>query len=123
MTIPALPTNDGRSIPAVGFGTYPWGGEDSRDTTLTAIDAGYRLLDTALRYENEAGVGQAVRDCGLPREELLVTTKLAGRHHGHDEAIAGFHESLTNLGLDHVDLYLIHWPLPKQDKYVDSCGR
>jgi diketogulonate reductase-like aldo/keto reductase len=120
MSIPSLTMLDGREVPAVGFGTYPHAGDDSRTTAISALEAGYRLLDTALRYENEQGVGRAVREYDLPRAEILVTTKLAGRHHGHDETIKGFHESLTNLGLDYVDLYLIHWPLPRLDKYVDS---
>jgi diketogulonate reductase-like aldo/keto reductase len=120
MTIPSLAMADGRAIPAVGFGTYPHAGDDSRTTTISALDAGYRLLDTALRYENEQGVGRAVREYDLPREEILVATKLAGRHHGYDETLKGFQESLANLGLDHVDLYLVHWPLPRLDKYVDS---
>ncbi|MFC5951837.1 aldo/keto reductase [Pseudonocardia lutea] len=120
MTIPSLAMADGRAIPAVGFGTYPHAGDDSRTTTISALDAGYRLLDTALRYGNEQGVGRAVREYDLPREEILVATKLAGRHHGYDETLKGFQESLANLGLDHVDLYLVHWPLPRLDKYVDS---
>lgn len=120
MTIPSLTMLDGREVPAVGFGTYPHAGDDSRTTAISALDAGYRLLDTALRYENEQGVGRAVREYDLPREEILVATKLAGRHHGYDETLKGFQESLDNLGLDHVDLYLIHWPLPRLDKYVDS---
>jgi 2,5-diketo-D-gluconate reductase A len=120
VSIPTVPLNDGHAIPAIGFGTFPWGGDDSRTTTISALDAGYRLLDTALRYENEQSVGQAVREYDLPRSEILVCTKLAGRHHGYDETIKGFHESLTNLGLDYVDIYLIHWPLPRLDKYVDS---
>jgi 2,5-diketo-D-gluconate reductase A len=120
VNIPTLPLNDGHAVPAIGFGTFPWGGDDSRTTTTSALDAGYRLLDTAFRYENEQSVGQAVREYDLPRSEILVCTKLAGRHHGYDETIKGFHESLTNLGLDYVDVYLIHWPLPRLDKYVDS---
>jgi 2,5-diketo-D-gluconate reductase A len=120
VSIPTVPLNDGHAIPAIGYGTFPWSGGDSFDTTIAALDAGYRLLDTALRYENEEGVGRAVREYDLPREEIIVCTKLAGRHHGYDETIKGFHESLTNLGLDHVDIYLIHWPLPRLDRYVDS---
>ena len=120
MTIPSLTMLDGREVPAVGFGTYPHAGDDSRTTAISALDAGYRLLDTALRYENEQGVGRAVREYDLPREDILVATKLAGRHHGYDETLKGFQESLDNLGLDYVDLYLIHWPLPRLDKYVDS---
>ncbi|GAA2858275.1 aldo/keto reductase [Pseudonocardia halophobica] len=120
MTIPSLTMLDGREVPAVGFGTYPHAGDDSRTTASSALDAGYRLLDTALRYENEQGVGRAVREYDLPREEILVATKLAGRHHGYEETLKGFQESLDNLGLDYVDLYLVHWPLPRLDKYVDS---
>ncbi|MCE3553951.1 aldo/keto reductase [Pseudonocardia sp. RS11V-5] len=120
MTIPSLTLLDGREVPAVGFGTYPHTGDDSRTTAISALDAGYRLLDTALRYENEQGVGRAVREYDLPREEILVATKLAGRHHGYDETLKGFQESLDNLGLDYVDLYLVHWPLPRLGKYVDS---
>jgi diketogulonate reductase-like aldo/keto reductase len=120
MSIPSLTMLDGREVPAVGFGTFPHAGDDSRTTAIAALDAGYRLLDTALRYENEQGVGRAVREYDLPREEILVATKLAGRHHGYDETVKGFGESLTNLGLDYVDLYLIHWPLPRLDRYVDS---
>ncbi|MEU7818911.1 aldo/keto reductase [Pseudonocardia sp. NPDC049154] len=120
MTVPSLTMLDGREVPAVGFGTYPHAGDDSRTTAISALDAGYRLLDTALRYENEQGVGRAVREYDLPREDILVATKLAGRHHGYDETLKGFQESLDNLGLDYVDLYLIHWPLPRLDKYVDS---
>jgi 2,5-diketo-D-gluconate reductase A len=120
VSIPTVPLNDGHAIPAIGYGTFPWRGGDSFETTTAALDAGYRLLDTALRYENEEGVGRAVRAYDLPREEIVVCTKLAGRHHGYDETIKGFHESLANLGLDHVDIYLIHWPLPRLGKYVDS---
>jgi 2,5-diketo-D-gluconate reductase A len=120
VSIPTVPLNDGHAIPAIGYGTFPWSGGDSFDTTTAALDAGYRLLDTALRYENEEGVGRAVREYDLPREEIVLCTKLAGRHHGYDETIKGFHESLANLGLDYVDIYLIHWPLPRLDKFVDS---
>jgi 2,5-diketo-D-gluconate reductase A len=108
--------NDGRQIPVIGFGTYRVGHAE----TAGAIAAGYRLLDTALNYGNEAEVGRAVRESGVPRGELFVTTKLPGRHHGFAEAKASLAESLDNLGLDYVDLYLIHWPLPRQDRYLDS---
>jgi diketogulonate reductase-like aldo/keto reductase len=119
-SVPTRTLDDGRKLPAVGFGTYPHGGDDSVLTTAHALEAGYRLLDTALRYENEAPVGRAVAKSGIPREEIVLSTKLAGRHHGYDETIAGFHESLANLDQPYVDLYLIHWPLPGVDKYVDS---
>jgi 2,5-diketo-D-gluconate reductase A len=111
---------DGHSLPAIGFGTYPHHGDDSRITTGTALAAGYRLLDTALSYGNEAAVGAAVVESGLDRDEILVTTKVPGRHHGYDETIGALRESLGNLGLDRVELYLIHWPLPRIDRYVDT---
>lgn len=120
MTIPTHALNDGNSLPAIGFGTYQLTGREGADAVLTAIEAGYRLLDTALNYENEAEVGEAMRRSGLPREELLVTTKLPGRFHGFDETLAGFEESRANLELDYVDLFLIHWPLPRVGKYLDS---
>jgi diketogulonate reductase-like aldo/keto reductase len=85
-----------------------------------ALDAGYRLLDTALNYGNEAEVGRAVAGSGLLREDVLVTTKLPGRYHGYDTTFTALRESLANLRLDYVDLYLIHWPLPRLDRYVDS---
>ena len=119
MTIPAYALNDGHRIPAIGLGTYNLTGDEGVASIRAAIDSGYTLLDTALNYKNEREVGQAVRDSGR-RDELFVTTKLPGRHHGHAEAIASLEESLGNLGLDHVDLYLIHWPLPKQDRFVET---
>ena len=112
--------NDGHPLPAIGFGTYPHGGGDSRAACASALDAGYRLLDTALSYGNEAEVGAAVRGSGLDRNDVLVTTKVPGRHHGYDETIGALHESLTHLGLDRVELFLIHWPLPRLERYVDS---
>jgi diketogulonate reductase-like aldo/keto reductase len=85
-----------------------------------AIRLGYRLIDTAASYENEIGVGRAVRAAGVPREELVVTTKLRGADHGYDAALAGFEQSATRLGVDRVDLYLIHWPLPTIGRYVET---
>lgn len=112
--------NDGHTLPAIGLGTYPHGRDDSRASTESALAAGYRLLDTALSYGNEAEVGAAVRASGLPRDEILVTTKVPGRHHGHDEAITSVRESLAALGMERVELVLIHWPLPRLDRYVDT---
>jgi 2,5-diketo-D-gluconate reductase A len=124
MTIPtATPTvklNDGSMIPALGLGSYGLRGEEGTASVVSAIHSGYRLIDTALNYENEPEVGEAVRGSGLAREELFVTTKLPGRHHGFDQTLASFEESRANLGLDYVDLYLIHWPLPRVDKYLES---
>jgi 2,5-diketo-D-gluconate reductase A len=118
--IPSYPMNDGRTIPALGLGTYQLRGEEGIGAIVSALHTGYRLLDTALNYGNEREVGEAIRRSGIPRDEILVTTKLPGRHHGFESALASFEESLANLGLDYVDLYLIHWPLPRIDKYVDT---
>ncbi|MEO9014048.1 MAG: aldo/keto reductase [Terrimesophilobacter sp.] len=118
--IPTYPMNDGRTIPAIGFGTYNLHGEDGIAAVVSALQAGYRLLDTALNYGNEVEVGEAIRRSGISREEIMVTTKLPGRHHGFDETLASFEESRGNLGLEYVDLYLIHWPIPRVDKYVDT---
>lgn len=120
MTIPSVTLNDGKALPAIGFGTYTLTGEDGADAVLSAIHAGYRLIDTALNYENEGAVGEAVRRSGLPREHLRITTKLPGRFHGYEETLTGFEESRANLGVDYVDLFLIHWPLPRLGKYLDS---
>ncbi len=118
--IPMKTLNDGNQLPALGFGTYKLNGEDGIRSIVSALEAGYRLLDTALNYENEKEVGEAIRRSGIPREEIFVTTKLPGRHHGFDETLLSFEESRMNLGLDYVDLYLIHWPLPRIDKYVET---
>jgi 2,5-diketo-D-gluconate reductase A len=118
--IPTYPMNDGRTIPAIGFGTYNLRGEDGIASIVSALQAGYRLLDTALNYNNEVEVGEAIRRSGINRDEIMVTTKLPGRHHGFDETLASLEESRGHLGLDYVDLYLIHWPLPRIGKYVDT---
>jgi 2,5-diketo-D-gluconate reductase A len=121
MTIsPELPLNDGHRIPHIGFGTYPLSDDEATVAVEQAIAVGYRLIDTASGYHNEAGVGRAIRSCGLPRGELFVTTKLRGADHGYDAALRGFDGSAKRLGLDYVDLYLIHWPLPRKDLYVDT---
>lgn len=105
--------NNGLTIPAVGFGTYQsQDGEEVYQAVLAALKAGYRHIDTAAFYENEASIGQAIKDSGLPREELFITTKLWNDAHGYEEAKAAFAASLEKLGLDYVDLYLIHWPNP-----------
>ena len=120
MTTPTYELNDGRTIPAIGFGTYPLRGTDAVAAVLSAIEVGYRLIDTAVNYENEASVGEALRQCGVPRDELFVTSKLPGRHHSYDEAIGSVEGSLDRLGLDHLDLHLIHWPNPSVGLYVDE---
>ncbi len=118
--VPTYTLNDGTSLPAVGFGTYPLKGEEAVTAILGALDCGYRLLDTAVNYGNEEEVGEAIRRSGLPREEITVTSKLPGRHHGYDEAIASVHASLERLGLDHLDLHLIHWPNPSLGRYAEA---
>nr|WP_286169583.1 aldo/keto reductase [Actinospica acidiphila] len=102
------------------MGTWPMDDAEAERAVTTALEAGYRLIDTAANYRNETGVGRAVAGAGVPREEIVVTTKLPGRHHGYEETLASFEESRARLGLEYVDLYLIHWPLPRVDRYVDS---
>jgi 2,5-diketo-D-gluconate reductase A len=118
--VPTRRLADGRAIPQLGLGTWPLDDEGAHATVSDALRAGYRLVDTAANYGNEAGVGRAVREADVPREEIFVTTKLPGRQHGRREALAGLDESLHRLGLDEVDLYLIHWPLPAVGRYVET---
>ncbi|WP_433444001.1 aldo/keto reductase [Nonomuraea sp. CA-141351] len=112
--------SDGRKMPRLGLGTWPMDDEQARQAVTQAIPLGYRLIDTAASYGNEAGVGAAVADADVAREELFVTTKLRGSQHGYDAALRGFEESRARLGLDYVDLYLIHWPLPGRGLYADT---
>ncbi|MFF9814877.1 aldo/keto reductase [Streptomyces sp. NPDC014006] len=118
--IPTYTLNDGLVIPALGLGTWPMDDALAEQAVRGALGLGYRLVDTAANYGNETGVGRGIAGSGVPREDVVVTTKLPGRHHGYEETLASFEESRRRLGLDHVDLYLIHWPLPRLDKYVDS---
>ncbi len=115
-----FPGNDGLDYPAVGFGTYLLNGAAGMDIVRQSIHSGYRLLDSAVNYENEGAVGRAVRSAGVPREQVKVASKLPGRHHGHDQAIAAVEESVYRSGLDQLDLYLIHWPNPIEDRYVEA---
>jgi diketogulonate reductase-like aldo/keto reductase len=119
-TIPEYTLNDGRSLPAIGFGTYPLRGEEGIEAIRSAIEVGYRLLDTAVNYENEEEVGEAVRRSGVPREDLRITSKIPGRHHGYDEAISSTHDSLKRLGVDYLDLHLIHWPNPGVGRFHEA---
>ena len=119
VTIPTVTLNDGATFPELGLGTYNLRGEDGTAAIVSAIENGYRLLDSAVNYENEAEVGEAVRRSGI-RDELIVTTKIPGRDHGYDEAIRSAEGSLERLGLDRIDLYLIHWPNPSVDRYVET---
>ncbi|MFI5794892.1 aldo/keto reductase [Streptomyces sp. NPDC051677] len=120
INIPEHTLNDGTKLPALGLGTWPMDDAQAAEAVAGALGLGYRLLDTATNYRNESGVGRGVARGGVAREEIVVTTKLPGRHHGYEETLASFEESRQRLGLEYVDLYLIHWPLPRVDKFVDS---
>ena len=109
--------NDGNLLPAIGFGTYPLKESEAIEAVGSALQAGYRLIDTAVNYGNEAEVGEAVRRSGIPRDEIQITSKLPGRDHAYDDAIASVKGSLIRLGLDYIDLHLIHWPNPSVGKY------
>lgn len=111
---------DGLIIPKVGFGTYKLNGLGGVNTMVQALSNGYRLLDSAFNYENEGAVGEAIRRSEVPRSEIIVTSKLPGRHQTHDAAIQTIQESLLRAGLDYYDLYLIHWPNPLEDHYVEA---
>jgi 2,5-diketo-D-gluconate reductase A len=116
--VPTVELNNGVRIPQFGFGVFQIPPEETAQAVRTALDAGYRHIDTAQMYRNEEGVGAGVADSGLAREDVFVTTKLANDAHGHDNAITALEGSLRRLGFDYVDLYLVHWPLPHKDNYV-----
>ncbi|EHR50545.1 aldo/keto reductase, diketogulonate reductase [Saccharomonospora marina XMU15] len=118
--VPTVELNNGVRMPQVGFGVYKIPDGQVVGALRTAFDAGYRNVDTATLYRNERGVGVAIAESGLPREDVFVTTKLWNTDHGHDEAMRAFDTSLNLLGLDYVDLYLIHWPVPSADRYVPT---
>ena len=120
VSIPTYTLNDGTTLPAIGFGTYPLRGEDGTAAIKSALDTGYRLLDSAVNYENEFEVGDALRRSGVDRDEVRIQSKIPGRHHGYDDALASIRESLETLQLDHIDVHLIHWPNPSVDKYVEA---
>ncbi|WP_432192499.1 aldo/keto reductase [Streptomyces sp. bgisy027] len=120
ISIPLHTLNDGTTIPAIGLGTWPMDDAQAEEAVAGALDLGHRLVDTATNYRNETGVGRGIVASGVPREEVVVTTKLPGRHHGYEETLTSFEESRRRLDVAYVDLYLIHWPLPRVDKYVDS---
>lgn len=118
--VPSLRLSDGITIPQLGFGVYQVPPADTQRSVELALAAGYRHIDTAAAYGNEREVGAALRALGLPREEYFVTTKLRSSEQGHDSALIAFEASLERLGLDHVDLYLIHWPTPDEDLIVET---
>jgi len=119
-TAPTIELNNGVDMPLIGLGTYPLNDRQVAETVVAATAVGYRLIDTAAKYGNESGVGNGIRACGVPREELFVTTKLDGGYQGGDRAIPGLDASLGRLRSDYVDLLLIHWPLPWRGLFVDT---
>jgi diketogulonate reductase-like aldo/keto reductase len=118
--VPSVILNNGVEMPQLGFGVWQVPDDEAAKAVTTALEAGYRSIDTAAIYENERGTGEAVAASGIPREELFVTTKLWNSEQGYDSTLRAFDASLERLGLDHVDLYLIHWPVPAKDAYVDT---
>ena len=119
-SVPNLRLNTGADIPQLGFGVFQVPPEDTSETVKLALDAGYRSIDTAAAYGNEKGVGRAIGDSGIERDELFVTTKLWNDNQGRQSALREFDATLQRLGLEYVDLYLIHWPVPSQDLYVET---
>lgn len=119
-SIPSVTLNNSVLIPQIGFGTYQIEPDDTRAATEFALEAGYRHIDTAAAYGNEAGVGEAVRACAIPREELFITTKLRNADQGYETTLRAFEQSRRNLGVETIDLYLIHWPYPRHGLFVES---
>ncbi|MEV6174197.1 aldo/keto reductase [Streptomyces sp. NPDC051954] len=119
-TVPTVTLNNGVRIPQLGFGVFQVPDAETTTAVTAALDAGYRSIDTAAIYGNETGVGNALADSDLSRDELFVTTKLWNADQGYDATLKAFDASLAKLGLDHIDLYLIHWPTPARDLYRDS---
>jgi 2,5-diketo-D-gluconate reductase A len=117
---PTLPLRTGADIPVLGIGTSPLQGAESATQVRTALEAGYRLIDTAENYRNEDAVGQAIRDSKIDRSEVFITTKFNRRWHSVDGARQAYEASLKRLGVDYIDLLLVHWPNPDQDRYVDA---
>ncbi len=115
MTVPMISLNNGVEIPQLGFGVFQIEPDETKAATLTALEVGYRHIDTAQMYGNEEGVGQAVKESGLPRDEIFVTSKLNNGFHAHADALDAFDKSLERLGFEQLDLFLIHWPLPGID--------
>jgi 2,5-diketo-D-gluconate reductase A len=118
--IPTVALSDGEAIPQLGFGVFQVPSQDTAEVATRALLAGYRHIDTAAAYGNEAGVGQAIHAAGLNRDEVFITTKCANPDQGREQAKRALKASLDQLEMEHVDLYLIHWPVPSQDKYVET---
>ncbi|MBD2895495.1 aldo/keto reductase [Actinomadura nitritigenes] len=120
MTVPDVRLNDGAMMPQLGFGVFQVTDEEAEHAVEVALRDGYRSVDTASAYGNEEGTGRALRASGLPREELFITTKLWNSDQGYDQTLRAFDASMRRLGLDYLDLYLIHWPMPGHDTYMDT---
>ncbi len=120
MTTPSTTISNGVDMPSIGFGVFQVPPDATSAAVATALDAGYRSIDTAAFYGNEEGTGDAIRMSGLPRGDIFVTTKLWNAEQGYESTLAAFDASIGRLGLDYVDLYLIHWPCPAQDRYLDT---
>ncbi|GGS41437.1 aldo/keto reductase [Streptomyces griseoviridis] len=118
--VPPIILNNGVEMPQLGFGVWQVPDDEAETAVATALQAGYRSIDTAAIYGNERGTGKAIAASGLPREDLFVTTKLWNSEQGYDSTLRAFDASLDKLGLEYVDLYLIHWPMPARDRYVDT---
>ncbi|MFD7133539.1 aldo/keto reductase [Streptomyces sp. NPDC059894] len=118
--VPPITLNNGVEMPQLGFGVWQVPDDEAEQAVTTALEAGYRSIDTAAIYGNEEGTGKAITSSGLPREDIFVTTKLWNSDQGYDATLRAFDTSLEKLGLDYVDLYLIHWPLPARGTYVDT---
>lgn len=123
MTIPTLELNDGNSIPQLGYGVFKVPADETERAVSEALEVGYRHIDTAAIYGNEAGVGAAIAKSGIPRDELFITTKLWNDRHDGDAPNAAIAESLEKLGLERVDLYLVHWPTPAKDNFVHAFAK
>ena len=119
-TIPHLTLNDGQRLAQIGFGIWPLDDAQAQTAVQAALACGYRLIDTAARYGNEAGVGRGIAASGVARSQVQLTSKLRGSEHGFDSTLRAFDATLAALGTDYLDLYLIHWPLPMRDLYVDT---
>lgn len=118
--VPTITLNDGNTIPQLGFGVWQVPNDEVIEPVVTAIKTGYRSIDTAQGYDNEDGVGKAIREAGVPREQLFITSKMRTKDHGYDEAQRSIDSTLKELGLDYLDMFLIHWPTPKLDRYSET---
>ncbi len=118
--LPTITLNDGNTIPQLGFGVWQVSNDEVTGAVVTAIEAGYRSIDTAQGYDNEEGVGKAIREAGVPREKLFVTSKLRTKDQGYDNTLRSLDGTLQRLGLDYLDMFLIHWPVPAHDRYSDT---